>query len=71
MNYLSKARDGYPIDAYVCFKRIASATISALIPTSGSPPPGWAEPPTQYKFLSGEVFLARRKADRAPLLDVP
>ena len=41
------------------------------MPTRGSPPPGWAEPPTQNKFLSGEVLLARKKADRAPLLEVP
>ena len=35
MNYLSKARNGYPIDARVYFGPIDSATISALIPISG------------------------------------
>ena len=71
MNYLSRAREGYPIRAQVYFLPIASATISALMPTSGSPPPGCAEPPTQNKFFRGEVFLARINAERAPLLEVP
>ena len=40
-------------------------------PTSGRPPPGWAEPPTRKSPGTGERLAARRNADRAPLDDVP
>ena len=44
---------------------IASATNSALIPTRGNPPPGWADPPTQKSPFTGERFFARENADIA------
>ena len=47
------------------------ATISADIPTSGSPPPGWADPPTRNRPGTGEAFCGRRNAARAPFDEVP
>ncbi len=47
------------------------ATISAESITSGSPPPGWAEPPTRNSPGTGEAFAGRRNAARPPLLEVP
>ena len=50
---------------------IAFATISALIPTSGKPPPGCDEPPTQNNPLIFDRFFVRKKAEAAELLELP
>ena len=50
---------------------IRSATIAADRPTSGSPPPGWADPPTRNSPGTGDRLAGRRKAARAPLDEVP
>lgn len=48
-----------------------SATILAERTTRGSPPPGWADPPTRNTPGTGERFAGRRNAERDPFEEVP
>ena len=48
-----------------------SATIFAESATSGSPPPGCAEPPTRYSPGTGERLAGRSRAASAPCEAVP
>ena len=48
-----------------------SATMRALIATSGSPPPGWLDPPTRYRPRTAPRLPGRRNAARRPFDDVP
>ncbi len=50
---------------------IMSATMRALDATSGSPPPGWLEPPTRYRPATGPRLAGRWNAARIPSDDVP
>jgi CDP-diacylglycerol--glycerol-3-phosphate 3-phosphatidyltransferase len=50
---------------------IRSATIAADRATSGSPPPGCAEPPTRYRPGTGPWLRGRSSAARGPLDEVP
>ena len=59
------------VGPYPLARPTISATMAADIVTSGSPPPGCADPPTRNSPSTGERFAGRRNAARAPLLDVP
>src|SRR5215213_10252907 len=48
-----------------------SATILAERVTRGSPPPGWADPPTRKRPGTGERLAGRRKAARGPFEELP
>ena len=50
---------------------MASPTIPADSSTSGSPPPGCADPPTRYTPGTGATFAGRRNAARGPCGAVP
>ena len=47
------------------------ATIFALVVTSGSPPPGWLEPPTRYNPGRAPRLAGRTNAARRPFDEVP
>ena len=50
---------------------IIDATMRALIATSGSPPPGWLDPPTRYNPRTAPRLPGRTNAARRPFDDVP
>ena len=67
----ASARISMPTRHHGAADATRSATMRALIATSGRPPPGWLDPPTRYSPRQRVRFAGRRNAARHPLDDVP